>query len=727
MAGRQGPETQVNTQREIAARAAEGGRHLQQLEDTRANATEDEQSEDFDRDDDESSSRPTSETPSTPQWPPAGFTDSDSLSPTEAQQFICHGAANFFGHYDQVPHAIKGHYRFFATCGKHTDQLTDRAILSNETYKSASLRLTGGRNVIEPWETLDQPCIVFSFGRLPGTGTLNSWISSSGSLLPVVTVDSKVKSKKPSLIRILERMRVLEDGLEEDGDLLYKSLYGLLISDPEKRSKPHYAMELQISDLITVLSHSDWINFSYMENHVVAQFFISENEAERHRFFLQTLLSIELYLRIHSPEHQEWAKRKLLPQIPPKIAWDLALAQRWLDNIAIERPKTSSSQSSISFTLANKERQKDVLRSFGWALKWPGMREVEYILEEQDARERAVEDRSADAMSWFSGVILPGRSMSFLLMNSLIDGDRDTERKLNALTHLYPNSGFQYRANTYWSWECVVGKVLGAARGVRQVAGWIGPCLASPDLHRTEVARVVQRQLTQHHTVKDVDTTHIRSHPLGMADQSYPVEDYDILYPDMDNLCNNIRIERLAFTESKRQSENSGRKDLPDNFDASLVFAIGGSSVPIPLTYDIFFVTAYPCKYGPHVLFYDYGFRVVNVSKLLGIERWGNYERGAKVEDGFDYNDVKEVLLVEAFGNPDNEVFARAWCARWGLSAVVAEIYTTCIACAIREAYAACVSVVILTEARGNEEFEEAEQAKGERGRSRSAAGRSRR
>jgi hypothetical protein len=59
---------------------------------------------------------------------------------------------------------------------------------------------------------------------------------------------------------------------------------------------------------------------------------------------------------------------------------------------------------------------------------------------------------------------------------------------------------------------------------------------------------------------------------------------------------------------------------------------------------------------------------------------------------------VKKVLAIEALGVSDNEVFARAWCAHHGHSAIVANIKETCMACAIREAYAACVSVVIFTQ-----------------------------
>ena len=59
---------------------------------------------------------------------------------------------------------------------------------------------------------------------------------------------------------------------------------------------------------------------------------------------------------------------------------------------------------------------------------------------------------------------------------------------------------------------------------------------------------------------------------------------------------------------------------------------------------------------------------------------------------------VNKVLAIEALGVSDNEVFARAWCAHHGHSAIVANIKETCMACAIREAYAACVAVVIFTE-----------------------------
>ena len=62
-----------------------------------------------------------------------------------------------------------------------------------------------------------------------------------------------------------------------------------------------------------------------------------------------------------------------------------------------------------------------------------------------------------------------------------------------------------------------------------------------------------------------------------------------------------------------------------------------------------------------------------------------------------DASFIKAVLVIEAFGVSDNEVLARAWCAYEGVHALIANVRKTCMSCAIREAYAACITVVILT------------------------------
>jgi len=126
----------------------------------------------------------------------------------------------------------------------------------------------------------------------------------------------------------------------------------------------------------------------------------------------------------------------------------------------------------------------------------------------------------------------------------------------------------------------------------------------------------------------------------------------------------------------------------------------------------------------PVVLFWDYAYRAIKVSSaLLDVEAWGSRPRPSsprspsqpthRADDSRGGDPalaategaslpalvyVEGVLVIEALGVSHNEIFARAWCADRGHSAIIANITETCMACAIREAYAACVSVVILTE-----------------------------
>lgn len=60
----------------------------------------------------------------------------------------------------------------------------------------------------------------------------------------------------------------------------------------------------------------------------------------------------------------------------------------------------------------------------------------------------------------------------------------------------------------------------------------------------------------------------------------------------------------------------------------------------------------------------------------------------------------ESILVVEAYGVEDNEVLARAWASHVGFSAVVANGRETCMACAVRMAYAASVNMVVLGEGR---------------------------
>jgi hypothetical protein len=491
--------------------------------------------------------------------------------------------------------------------------------------------------------------------------------------------------------------------------------------------------------------NKEWIDFSLPKNQVVARFWDSPDDKVKTKFFHQLLLAIELHLRIQHKDHYAESKRSVLSSLPPKVSWDLALAQRWLENVGIEQETITSHDSEFRFELHSKRRQKNALKHFARLLKWPNMQEVEFTLEENDRRSGPIEEKTSETMCWFTGVILPGPTLPFILMNSLIDCDEDTNNQLQYLTHVNPSCGFQYRANTYWSYKCILGKVLGASRGVKQISGWIGPCQFSPDLGRAQCLLIDSELPPQFHPLTKEDIIHmdLNTDVLGPEDlDDYYVRDFDIpSLPDTFYAEETIRIQKLAFFEID-DSESRDRKKGAKLHEAAVVFAAAGNNIPLRLRYDVDFVNTPPCENGPHPLFHTYkthftrvedGLRdmaglngefVINTNRNTTMGSRGDATSLMDTDAASQYytNDwhhdsesqaprrpirgflpsseetEEPTLVVDASGVTDNEVFARAWCAHWGEHAIIANLKETCISCAVRAAYAAKVRVVIVTE-----------------------------
>ncbi|KAG6038211.1 hypothetical protein E4U41_004443 [Claviceps citrina] len=677
----------------------------------------------------------TPEPPVLTQWPPPGFAHHEDLPPPYAMELIARGAPVHKGHKKPVAHAPEHYYALYATTSSVNPDDTDGASLHDSMTPLMTLRLQGPGRASHPWDTLEQPSCAFLYGARPGTITLNHWVSMYSSLPPAISLrDSGVVPRSLDLYHIMERLQELQAGLEDDNDnLLYRILYKRLLRDPDRILNPHRTLDKQITDLLLVLSRPDWIDFTEAKNQVVTRYIFNAeyvNPDLYRKFFHQLLLSLELDLRIHSRRHGDWAKEKLLGHIPPTIRWNLALARRWREHVRVDGFGATAEQTKLRYKL--KKRQVKVLKKFAQALKWPNLQNTMENLRLHDEEFR-LDTISSDAFAFFSGLVLPGPTFPFLIMNTLIDLDPDPATdKLALLSHTYPQSGFQYRnSNTYWSAACTVGKVL--APTCRAVAGWIGPCRPTPDLGRSQIARIRTRR-PKHQDRRlgpeDVESMTERSDCLGPAAQSYPVEDYTLVVPDEDSFAvDTVRIELLGFKPVVTMAEDTYANG-PRLFDATVQFAINGVSWPLRLMYDVDFVMGWPCAQAPHPLFFDYVYRVVKADEVVRVRDWGGvyykklrnwgglsasarsspapplYSMGFDAELDFideDDGDDEKVLVVEAYGVADNEVLARAWCSHWGLSAVVADIGKTCMSCAIREAYAATITVVILVDGRHDE------------------------
>lgn len=302
-------------------------------------------------------------------------------------------------------------------------------------------------------------------------------------------------------------------------------------------------------------------------------------------------------------------------------------------------------------------------------------------------------------------------------MNALIDIDPDRATDdLSMLTHIHPHCGFQYRNSyTYWTSTSIVGKVL--APTCRELAGWVGPARPSVDLGRSQIARIRSRRPRQRLTADDVLSMNERSDPLGPPSELFPIADYKLVTTDSTDNIDTVRIELLSLRPAPKP-DSTPSKDSPSAggggsggsaggiskspgwFDASVQFAIDGVSWPLRLNFDVSFVCAWPCSNGPHPLFFDYTFAIIKVDMIVDVHDWAKADsygkglshsrtsspavhfgstrvQGPQFPPVSKDGDEEKVLVVEAFGVPDNEVLARAWCAHWGLSAIVANVRNT--------------------------------------------------
>lgn len=442
----------------------------------------------------------------------------------------------------------------------------------------------------------------------------------------------------------------------------------------------------QIAVLVAVLDTIYWIDFSESKSQVIAAYYENENPEVAHLFLHQLMLSIELLLRIERTDFAEVDKHRFLSLLPDRVAWSVALAKLWLLNVSIKQVKHARFEDSLDFAPSiqvkayNKLARIKQLEQLGWALKWPNMAQVCDLLDKETKGEMTLESSSAEAKSFFSGVLLPGPSTSWLAIKCLIDCDTNDGHKLSGLSCMHPQSGFQYRNATYWYWSSIVGKVLGASKGVNQDAGWIGPCLYTPDLERytpkfDRVRCVIANPdpVPTRLTKRKIKNMAVRSDPLGPPDEIIPVDEFQVVSPKY-HVVDTIRIEKLACPLERYPKDCSS--DEPSVFNVAIKFAIEGVTYALRLRHDTSYIKAIPCE-GPHVLFWDYVFKLIRVDGLLDQSCWGGVDATLPFtatafdptgEPGssnphveHDVYDDEAVLVVEAFGVADNEVFARAW------------------------------------------------------------------
>ncbi|KAI4155925.1 MAG: hypothetical protein LQ341_000092 [Variospora aurantia] len=640
-------------------------------------------------------------------WPPGGFTNQVVLTFDEAMYLICCGAVLFRSVSVPAHHAAHHHahfHSFLELSNGHRIREASFPLAMLDDYMS--FPLDEALDEPAPWNTLEQPSMTLCFGRYPGTMTFTRYVSRLNRPAASLKCASMILLRELGVSRIFDRLRYLQDkrnyavASEEERNFLY----GELLMDPESDIRNGNTVR-DIDVLSDLLSSEIWIDFSDPGEQIVAQYHVNGRcGASAELFFHQLLLSTELARRIdlcatyagHSSGH-------LLSALPRRVAWGVRMSVRFFQNLAFEEVQQTDPTNGRSYSLVpqNKYAQIETVMDVGYSLKWPTMPQIEAKMMAESAGQ-AIQclQWTMPSVTFLTGIVMPGPMASWMVLSCLLDCDHEDRTALYGLKELRPQSGFQYLFNTYWYWESMVGKVLGAMQGSKCVAGWIGPCISTPDLERVEYVRIHHERAPERIRETHVKTVAARSEPLGTLNGSYPVSNFHLPLP-YSSTVDCIRVEKLALVPLYNLSGCDGPQNVEHKI--AVQFAVNGRSIPVRLRYDVSFIAAAACSAGPHVLFYNYTYKQIQIDQLLYITEWA--ERFAKnpigegvSSDEENDSDIDKVLVIMAYGAADNAVLARAWCVHLGLSAVVADINRTCLACTIREAYAARVAVAIISD-----------------------------
>ncbi|KAI2639398.1 hypothetical protein GGS21DRAFT_428453 [Xylaria nigripes] len=229
--------------------------------------------------------------------------------------------------------------------------------------------------------------------------------------------------------------------------------------------------------------------------------------------------------------------------------------------------------------------------------------------------------------SYISGLILPGESLSQLLISALLEHSSKAVARLGQKASLC--GGFVYNGKSFWSTACIVGRVLAAGEGSTECNGWISSDVI-PQSFGEGWANIIVEDIR-------VDVTNVgkkariwgkaaverESNVLGDADP-LDVLPADFIVPHEATYQNrppsNIRVELASLnfhssangddlTPSMKRKLSSESSEAPtiQAYTASVAFSVSHDSIErdisldLSLANDVYFVTAHPCATSSRV------------------------------------------------------------------------------------------------------------------------------
>jgi hypothetical protein len=204
--------------------------------------------------------------------------------------------------------------------------------------------------------------------------------------------------------------------------------------------------------------------------------------------------------------------------------------------------------------------------------------------------------------SYLTGLILPGEAISHFLVSTLLENDSTAIANLGESANLY--GGFTFGDRTFWSKASVVGRILACAKGSAECMGWIS-CPKVPD-SPGERWYSIHSELLPHENrlrIRDGADTVADESAIAPAGSLASLKSEDFVLPrDLDPYPTST----LALSQWELVPINTdlidgdsltGPPTESDTYAPSMTFVSRDEAVShtITLTYDVQFVTSFPC------------------------------------------------------------------------------------------------------------------------------------
>ncbi|KAL2871579.1 uncharacterized protein BJX67DRAFT_377337 [Aspergillus lucknowensis] len=339
--------------------------------------------------------------------------------------------------------------------------------------------------------------------------------------------------------------------------------------------------------------------------------------------------------------------------------------------------------------------------------------------------------------AWLSGLVLPGDCISHLLMSTILENDADAIATLGPVANL--SGGFSYREKSWWSQECIVGRVLASLQGTSICMGWIESGVLPKDsrtresLNNTwfEVISTDPPACPGGPRIMQGTKISLKSTPLGLGDLASGAFSLPVDSPITNGSKIKVDIESLIF-DVQGKGRQQPQADRTTARKTTMVFSLRTSkrkslkTVSFPLIYNVRFISSHECRppggrllYSTpgtlytggsfsapssparqrhlprlpgHPLHRSYTYKVICVGSLPELAASESRLATLEYHRALSWH---EIMVLDARGGPEQEAFARAWCATVGYHALIGRVGRTCLACCIREARAIKVRVVI--------------------------------